>query len=133
MFEVGIKVTQAETKYLNAIEDRRKALVDVKSMKLEVSTLEGLIDCHEREKQKLIFELKRYTKGKVRSNVLEAELHRKEKEREILKRSSKATGQMFRGVPATKSSVTDIAGIKSHLIQMTAEEYDKKFCKTFVD
>lgn len=50
MFDVGIKVSQAETKYMNAIEDRRKALVDVKSMKLEVSTLEGLIDCHEREK-----------------------------------------------------------------------------------
>ena len=40
---------------------------------------------------------------------------------------------MFTGVLATKSSVTDIAGIKSHLIQMTADEYDKKFNKVFAD
>lgn len=40
---------------------------------------------------------------------------------------------MFKGVLATKSSVTEIAGTKSHLIQMTAEEYEKKFNKVFAD
>ena len=40
--------------------------------------LEGIIESHEREKQSLMNDLKRYTRGKIRSNIYQAEIYRKE-------------------------------------------------------
>ena len=42
-----------------------------------MANLESTIQTHENEKKQLLRELKKYTRGKVRSNVLEAELYRK--------------------------------------------------------
>ena len=42
--------------------------------------LESIIESHEREKQRLMLELKRFTKSKLKSNILEAELDRKDKQ-----------------------------------------------------
>lgn len=49
-----------------------------------------------------MFELKKLTKGKMikSSNVLEAELHRKVKQNEIIKKAKKATHKILGGVPA---------------------------------
>ena len=88
IFEVGDKITSAENRQQIAYEEKRKALNDLKSYKLMNQNLESMIESHEREKQRLIFELKRFTKGKIRSNVLEAELHRKEKMNAIVKRAN---------------------------------------------
>ena len=70
-----------------------------------------------------MFELKRFTKGKIRSNVLEAELHRKEKQNAIVKRANEASNMVFAGVEAHKASQTNLVGIKGHVIQMTDKEY----------
>ena len=74
----------------------------MKALKQENVNLDSIIDCHERENQRLMFELKKLTKGKMikSSNVLEAELHRKVKQNEIIKKAKKATHKILGGVPA---------------------------------
>lgn len=62
-----------------AYEEKRKATLDLKAFQMMNKNLESIIESHRQEEQRLTSELKRFTKGKIRSNVLEAELHRKEK------------------------------------------------------
>ena len=79
IFEIGDKITSAENKQMIAYEEKRKATLDLKAYQMMNRNLESIIDSHKQEQQRLLFELKRFTKGKIRSNILEAELHRKEK------------------------------------------------------
>ena len=75
--DVGIKLTQAERVSLVALEEMRKFQATNKSLLQENKTLESIINSHAREIQSLMTELKKFNKGKVRSNIVEAELHRK--------------------------------------------------------
>ena len=95
--------------------------------------LESIIESHRQEEQRLTSELKRFTKGKIRSNVLEAELHRKEKQNAIVKRANEASSKIFAGVDAVKATQTNLVGIKGHIIQLTEKEYQEKFCKKWQD
>ena len=116
LFSAGMKLTQPERKISINNEELRKATTIIKSLKSENTHLEGIISTHEREKQRLLQELKRFTKGKVTSNVLEAELHRKLKQSDIVKASNRVTNSLFNGVAAQRSAQTDIAGLKGRLI-----------------
>ena len=80
-----------------------------------------------------MFELKRFTKGKLRSNVLEAELDRKDKQNQIVKRGCEVSKVVYTNFEATKSCQTDIAGLKGHLIMLDREKYNEMFCKKFAD
>ena len=53
-----------------------------------------------RERESLLLELKRYTKSKLRSNIVEAEIHRKEQMHLIAKRAHQAANNVFVGVEA---------------------------------
>lgn len=129
--EIGNKITSAENRQQIAYEEKRKAMTDVKSLRLLNENLEGIIESHEREKQRLLTELRRFTRGKIRSNVLEAELHRKQKQNEIVKRGNKASSKIFVGVDTQKGVQTEIGGLKGHLLYMNDKEYQEKFCKQF--
>lgn len=85
------KITSAENKQLIAYEEKRKAMLDLRASQLVQQNLESIIESHEKEKMRLICELKRFTKGKLRSNMLEAELYRKEKQNQIVKRAVDAS------------------------------------------
>ena len=65
VFDVGIKITQSETKQSNMAEELRQAQTATKMLKSENKNLEEIIECHNRENQRLMFELKKYTKGKI--------------------------------------------------------------------
>ena len=129
LFSAGIKVTQPEVKLSIVNEELRKATVTIKSLKCENTHLEGIISTHEREKERLLQELRRFTKGKATSNVLEAELHRKVRQSDIVKVSNRVTNSLFSGVAAQRAAQTDISGLKSHLMQFTEQEYKALFCK----
>ena len=75
--DLGLKILMLENKLRYSQEDTRRALADIKAYRILCSNLESTIVTHENEKNQLLRELKKYTKGKVRSNVLEAELYRK--------------------------------------------------------
>lgn len=87
MQEVGGRITQAENKQIIAYEEKRKAVNDLKIYKVTNTQMESMIQSHVREKESLLLELKRYTKSKLRSNIVEAELHRKEQMYLISKRA----------------------------------------------
>ena len=72
VYDQGIKATQIETKQLNAVETLRQTQTNFRTLKLENQNLQNIIDCHEREKQLLICDLKKFSRGKIRSNILEA-------------------------------------------------------------
>ena len=118
MYEVGQKVTAAENREQLAYEEQRKAIFEIRTYKVINVHLEDQIDSHEREKQSLINDLKRYTRGKVRSNVYEAELYRKEQQNSIVKRSQQCMRQVFAGVEAHKATQTTIVGIKGHVVYL---------------
>ena len=65
VFEAGMKISQAENNKHNVIEELRLSQARMKTMKQENTNLESMIDCHTRENQRLMFELKKYSKGKV--------------------------------------------------------------------
>lgn len=113
-----------------AYEEKRKALNDFIMLKRMNDNLESSLESHEREKENLLFELRRFTKQKMRSNYLEAELYRKKSMHQIDKRAMKAATKMFPNVECHTASQTDLGGLKKRLIQMTEKEYDEKFCKT---
>ena len=73
--------------------------------------LEGIIESHEREKQSLINDLKRYTRGKIRSNIYQAEIYRKEQQASVVKRSQTTMKQIYTGVESHKAVQTTIAGL----------------------
>ena len=116
-----------------AYEEKRKATLDLKAFQMMNKNLESIIESHRQEEQRLTSELKRFTKGKIRSNVLEAELHRKEKQNAIVKRANEASSKIFAGVDAVKATQTNLVGIKGHIIQLTEKEYQEKFCKKWQD
>lgn len=88
----------AENKQMIAYEERRKALSDMKMLKRMNDNLESTVQSHEREKENLLFELKRFTKQKMRSNYIEAELYRKQKMHHIDKRARQAAAKIFPNV-----------------------------------
>ena len=133
IFEIGDKITSAENKQMIAYEEKRKAAIDLKAYKMMNTNLESIIDSHRQEQQRLIFELKRFTKSKIRSNVLEAELHRKEKQNAIVKRANEASSKCFVGVDAHKAAQTDLVGIKGQILHLTEKEYKDKFCKEYLE
>ena len=116
-----------------AYEEKRKAAIDVKAYKTMNSNLESIIESHRQEQQRLIYELKRFTKGKIRSNVLEAELHRKEKQNAIVKRANEASNKCFVGVDAHRASQTELVGVKGQIVHLTDKVYQDKFCKQYLD
>lgn len=65
--------------------------------------LEGIIESHEREKQSLMNDLKRYTRGKIRSNIYQAEIYRKEQQTSVVKRSQASMKQIYTGVESHKA------------------------------
>ena len=65
--------------------------------------LESIIETYDREKTRLELEVKRYTKGKGRSGMIEAELHRKMSQNGIVKRAYGVSNAMFKGVKTEKS------------------------------
>ena len=65
-------------------------------------TLESMIKNLENEKQRLTNELKRFSKGRLRSNIMDAELHRKAKQNAIVKRSNLAVNNVYAGVMVHK-------------------------------
>ena len=133
MAEVSDKITSAENKQIIAYEEKRKAFLDYRALQMINKNLESIIESHEREKQRLICELKRFTKGKLRSNVLEAELDRKDKQNQIVKRGCEVSKAVYTNLEASKSCQTDIAGLKGHLVMLDSEQYKEKFCKIFAD
>lgn len=126
-------MTSAENRQQIAFEEKRKAMQDLKSLRLINENLESMIVSHEREKERLTCELKRFTKGKVRSNMLEAELHRLNKQNDIIKSANQVTQKLFAGVSAAKSVQTDIAGLKGHLLQLSEAQYQAKFNRETAD
>jgi exonuclease VII small subunit len=58
-------------------EEDRKSTIDLKAQLRKNKNLEDLITTLEREKARLTNDLKRYTKGAIRSNIMEAELFRR--------------------------------------------------------
>ena len=48
--EIGNKITSAENRQQIAYEEKRKAMTDVKSLRLLNENLESIIESHEREK-----------------------------------------------------------------------------------
>ena len=101
--EVSDKITSAENKQIIAYEEKRKAVLDYRALEMINKNLESIIESHEREKQRLMFELKRFTKGKLRSNVLEAELDRKDKQNQIVKRGCEVSKAVYTNLEASKS------------------------------
>ena len=78
-------------------------------------------------------DLKRYTRGKIRSNIYQAEIYRKEQQSSVVKRSQASMKQIYTGVESHKAVQTTIAGLKGHVIHLKEQEYRDKFCKTFMD
>ena len=70
----------------------------MKAFKILTDNLDSTIRTHENEKEQLLRELKKLTRGKVRSNVLEAELYRKQKLTAITKQSIKSAMSVYEGI-----------------------------------
>lgn len=133
IYEVGSKVSSAENKSQLAYELQRKAIHEVNSYKILNENFENIIESHEREKQSLLNDLKKYTRGKVRSNIYQAEIYRKEMQSSVVKRSRDAVRQIYTGVEAEKGVQTMIVGLKGHVVHLSDKEYNDKFCKTFIE
>ena len=95
---VGGKITSAENKMLIAYEEKRKAVTDLRILKRLNDNLESSIESHEREKDALLLELQRFSKQKMRSNHVEAELYRKKKMYQLDKRTVQAAAKMMASV-----------------------------------
>lgn len=67
-------------------------------MQLINHNLESIIESHEREKQRLMGELKRFTKSKLRSNMLEAELDRMGTQNAIVKRGCEVSKVVYTNI-----------------------------------
>ena len=125
--DLGLKILMLENKLRYSQEDTRRAMADIKAYRILCQNLESTITTHENEKNQLLRELKKYTRGKVRSNVLEAELYRKQKTTMISKSSIKATAKMYESIQKAGQTQTDLKDIKKRLIYVSDKDYERYF------
>lgn len=133
IFDIGQKVSSAEVRQQIAYEEQRKAMHELKIISALNANFESMIETHEREKQSLVNDLKKYTRSKIRSNIYQAEIYRKEQQISVVQRSQQALRQIFCGVEAQKATQTAIVGIKGHVIHLNEKQYQEKFCKVFAE
>ncbi len=88
------------------LEENRKLSSESTLINKNLDNSRSLIEMLEREKLRLEVELQRYTKQKMKSNIIEAELHQKKAMHQISETGINKMKNIYEGNKKTKSTMT---------------------------